>query len=220
MLIVSSMASSGFGQSSDKDLALGASDVVRWMAKALHALSAHQAELNRINVFEIPDGDTGDNLVRTVRYGYSAVEELSSGATMADVCTTLSRAMWMNSSGASGLILGSALSAMLAQFARSDAIGAAQLVAGLRAAATAARAAVTNPVRGTMVTVMEDVALAAETATPEMDTVVAAARAAGRAAVDRTTAQLLLLARAGVVDAGGFGLRLILEALFDVALEV
>lgn len=197
-----------------------AGQLLDWAGAALAALVQAREELDRINLFEIPDGDTGANLVRTLGYGCSAIANMPSGLPATQMCADFATALWRNASGCSGLILASALKPLLWAFADRGCIDADGLVDGLEAAAGAAAAAVARPVRGTMVTVFEEAARAARAARAAdraLPAIAAAVAAAVRSAVQQSQTQIPELARAGVVDAGALGLSLILQALCAVA---
>src|SRR5947209_6866816 len=187
-----------------------------WAGRALAALVRDQDRLNRINVYEIPDGDTGTNLVRTLGYGCSALTEVPHGLPATQMCADFATALWRNASGCSGLILASTLKPMLAAFADHGRIDVDGLVEGLQQAAIAAALAVARPMAGTMVTVVEEAARSAKAAAPDCVVVAEAVRAAGRAAVEKSQAQIPVLTRARVVDAGALGLSLVFDALCDV----
>ena len=176
-------------------------------------LDAHRAAVDALNVFPVPDGDTGGNMSQTL--SAAAREAHASPAHEAGVIAE--RAAYgalMGARGNSGVIL----SQLLRGFARAlqgrRALGPHELAAALSAAAETAGRAVMKPVEGTILTVANDAArVAAETADAGADllTVLDAALAEARAAVARTPDQLPILKQAGVVDAGAQGYALVLE---------
>jgi DAK2 domain fusion protein YloV len=202
--------------------------VHRWCGSGLAALRAHQHEIDELNVFPVPDGDTGTNLVLTLASAAEALEAEASGALVGEIVeaetgTPLGRAMRQMARGAllgargnSGVIVSQILRGMADSFATAVAVRGGELARALRTASEAAYAAVARPVEGTVLSV---VAAAADGAGKiKSDDVVAVARAAARAAAEalaRTPQQLPVLARAGVVDAGGRGLCLLLDALVE-----
>jgi DAK2 domain fusion protein YloV len=185
------------------------------------ALRAHQEELNRLNVYPVPDGDTGTNMALTIE---SVVAELeASGATddgMRAVCSAIAHGSLMGARGNSGVILSQVLRALADTFSPLDAVGAPAVVAGLRRAADAAYQAVLRPVEGTMLTVVRSTAESVEYAIAEggatLETVLERATAAARAAVVRTPELLPVLKDAGVVDAGGRGFELLVASWLNV----
>ena len=196
---------------------LDASAVRRWCSAAVDGLDARRREIDDLNVFPIPDGDTGTNLALTMRSAVDAVAADHSG-TVGGVLSAMARGALMGARGNSGVIL-SQIVAGLAEACDGavDADGR-LLVKGLRLAADAAYAAVAEPVEGTMLSVVRAGAEAAEQLgdAPDLAAAVSAAAAGAAAALAGTTQQLAVLAEAGVVDAGGCGLLIVLEALAAV----
>ncbi|HEU4348572.1 MAG TPA: DAK2 domain-containing protein [Actinoplanes sp.] len=203
--------------------------VHRWCGSGLAALRAHQREIDELNVYPVPDGDTGTNLVLTLTSAAEALEASAAEALDGEVVeadpdgTPLGRAMRRMARGAllgargnSGVIVSQILRGMADSFATAVAVRGGELAVALRTASEAAYAAVARPVEGTVLSV---VAAAAEGADrTKSDDLVAVARAAARSAAEalaRTPQQLPVLARAGVVDAGGRGLCLLLDALVE-----
>jgi DAK2 domain fusion protein YloV len=211
---------------------LDAAAVHRWCGGGLAALRVHQHEIDELNVYPVPDGDTGTNLVLTLTSAHQALtldlhtggRADPSGADPAeDVPTPLGHALRLMARGAllgargnSGVIVSQILRGMADSLALPAVVGGKELAAALRAATEAAYAAVAKPVEGTVLSV---VAAAADGAGRiGSDDLVAVARAAATAATEalaRTPSQLPALARAGVVDAGGRGLCVLLDALVE-----
>ncbi|MET0494301.1 MAG: DAK2 domain-containing protein [Actinoplanes sp.] len=207
---------------------LDAAAVRRWCGGGLAALRAHQHEIDELNVYPVPDGDTGTNLVLTMTSAQQALDEAAeedraAGPPAASHRALLGRAMRRMARGAllgargnSGVIVSQILRGMADTFSGTVAVRGAELARALRVASEAAYAAVARPVEGTVLSV---VAAAAEGAAKlGSDDLLAVAKAAARSAAEalaRTPQQLPILARAGVVDAGGRGLVLLLEALVE-----
>lgn len=243
---------------------LSANDLRSVMLSYRDALRSHQETINRLNVYPVPDGDTGTNMALTVE---AVVNELASasgdpaGATLQDgprgagspdgdgdpstatstapapatapagdgrrapdedldlagVCRAISHGSLMGARGNSGVILSQVFRAISGCFAGSGpAIGAGDLAVALRAASDAAWDAVMRPVEGTVLTVAraagEAACLAAESGASLID-VIDAARSAASDTLARTPEMLPVLAKAGVVDAGGAGYLLLFDAL-------
>jgi uncharacterized protein len=194
--------------------------VRRWCGGGLAALRAHQHEIDELNVYPVPDGDTGTNLVLTLTSAQQALEEPdpagSAGPPLGLAMRRMARGALLGARGNSGVIVSQILRGMADTFAGTVAVRGGELARALRTATEAAYAAVARPVEGTVLSV---VAAAADAAgRTGSDDLVATARAAAKAATEalaRTPQQLPVLARAGVVDAGGRGLVLLLEALVD-----
>ncbi|GIJ76976.1 hypothetical protein SAMN05443287_101154 [Micromonospora phaseoli] len=202
---------------------LDAAAVRRWCASGLAALKRHQGEIDDLNVYPVPDGDTGTNLVLTLT---SAQQALAMDLdTHADGTWTahghalrlMARGALLGARGNSGVILSQILRGLADTLATVAQVRGRALAAALRASTGAAYAAVARPVEGTLLTVVAAAAESAErTGSDDLPVVVRAAAGAAATALARTPEQLPALARAGVVDAGGRGLCLLLDALVEV----
>jgi DAK2 domain fusion protein YloV len=181
------------------------------------ALRAHQEELNLLNVYPVPDGDTGTNMALTLE---SVCGELDSAEGMTEVCHAIAHGSLMGARGNSGVILSQILRGLADTFAPLEAATGPELVVGLRRAADAAYQAVLRPVEGTILTVVRRSAEAAETASGNGDSSLAGiledVSTAARDAVASTPELLPVLAEAGVVDAGGQGFTLLIDAFLNV----
>jgi len=193
---------------------LDASAVRRWCTAAVEELEARRGEIDDLNVFPIPDGDTGTNLALTLRGAADAVATDRS-PTVGGVLAAMAKGALMNARGNSGVIVSQILAGLAEACEGAVEADGGHLVAGLRRATEAAYAAVAEPVEGTMLSVARGGAEAASRLgrSPELPAVAAAAAAGAAAALADTPAQLAVLAEAGVVDAGGCGLVVLLEAL-------
>jgi DAK2 domain fusion protein YloV len=203
--------------------------VRRWAATCCDALAAHRDEIDALNVFPVPDQDTGSNLLATMQAGLDAVlrnhsdgREIAPGSTVA----MLARGALMGARGNSGVILSQVLRGLAEPLLDADpdsrppAWDGAALRDGLCRADELARAAVSDPVPGTVLTVLHAAAQAAVAArSDDLGEVASAATAAAAGALADTPRQLAVLATAGVVDAGGRGLTLLLEVLLAVVSE-
>ncbi|RIV40687.1 DAK2 domain-containing protein [Micromonospora radicis] len=202
---------------------LDAAAVRRWCAGGLAALKRHQGEIDDLNVYPVPDGDTGTNLVLTLTSAQQALamdlDTVADGASTAHghALRLMARGALLGARGNSGVILSQILQGLADALATTPTVRGPELAAALRAATTAAYAAVARPVEGTLLTVVSAAAEAAERAgSDELRAVARAAASAAATALARTPEQLPELARAGVVDAGGQGLCLLLDALVEV----
>jgi hypothetical protein len=191
--------------------ALDASAVRRWSRVAVDSFEQHRAEIDGLNVFPIPDRDTGTNLVLTVR---AAAEALADNDTEdpAEALQTFARGAVTGAQGNSGVIVAQLLRALADAALACASCDGGMLRQGLRDGAEQARAAVADPVDGTILTVAHAAAEAGSQAAGLAE-VATFALAAAQAALERTTEQLPALARAHVVDAGGLGLVVLLDAL-------
>ncbi len=194
---------------------LDAPAVRRWSIAAADALAEHQDEIDELNVFPVPDGDTGTNLALTLRAACDALAA-DAATTAAGALRTFARGAVLGARGNSGVIVSQILHGL------ADAVDGAVcdgrgMQAALRQAADHAYAAVAEPLEGTILTVARAAADAAAGAqATALAAVVKAAVVGASDALDRTTEQLPALARAGVVDAGGRGLVVLLDSLAGV----
>jgi uncharacterized protein len=205
---------------------LDAKLVLRWCHAALAALAEAREEIDALNVYPVPDGDTGTNLYLTMESATAAAEQAHTDASTSapgPVLHAIARGALLGARGNSGVILSQMFRAVAAVLGRTDGTQSepARLAEALTRAADAGYAAVGAPVEGTILTVARAAAQAAtDRAQSEGTTlgdVALAAAAAARDALRRTPEQLEVLRRAGVVDAGGRGLTVILDA-FDTVL--
>ena len=196
---------------------LATTQIVEVVSAFHDALEDHKESINRLNVYPVPDGDTGTNMFLTVG---SVLEEMKAVAfdDRDAVCAALSHGSLMGARGNSGVILSQVLRGMSACFAQADAIDGDVLASALTEASVAADGAVMKPVEGTILTVVREVARAARDAaeTSAISKVVEEALTEGEAALERTPEQLIVLREAGVVDAGGAGFLLLLHAILHV----
>jgi uncharacterized protein len=201
--------------------------VCRWAATCCDALAAHREEIDALNVFPVPDQDTGSNLLATMRAGLDAVlrdHGTDGGVPPGSAVAVLAHGALMGARGNSGVILSQVLRGLAEPLIGPELTGrawdGAALRKGLCRADELATAAVSEPVSGTVLTVLHAAARAATAVrSDELSAVASAATAAAVGALADTPRQLAALAMAGVVDAGGRGLTLLLEALLAVVTE-
>ena len=184
------------------------------------ALHQHQGTINRLNVFPVPDGDTGTNMLLTLE---SVCDEMAlattAGTDMAVICAAIAKGSLMGARGNSGVILCQVLRALTARFPDVEAVGPAEFSEGMTAADIAARSAVSRPVEGTILTVAGAAATGSREAVARGEDLVGVLRSASDAAIEalaETPSMLAVLAEAGVVDAGGAGLTLLYAAFRHV----
>jgi uncharacterized protein len=185
----------------------------------VHAASASLARsrqrIDDLNVYPVPDGDTGTNLSLTVNAVLDAVEA-SRASDRATLVKEVSRAALMGARGNSGVILSQILRGAAETLGEAGDVDAAIVARALRSASDAAYRAVHRPVEGTMLTVVRSLAEEAEaraSANPAVSDLLPALVRHGEEAVARTQDQLDVLREAGVVDAGGAGLLEILRGI-------
>lgn len=210
-----------------------------WSEAAATALERYRTEIDRINVFPVPDRDTGTNLLLTMRAARAALRSdvsaarrpevtarvRSAGAvatvvpTAVSVAAALARGALGGARGNSGVILSQVLRGVAEAVAATDGPGTGRVLADALARATRlATDAITRPREGTVLTVLAAAAAAARASgSDRLDEVAEVAAGAAGAAVRATTGQLAELARVGVVDAGGLGIYLVLDALAALA---
>jgi len=185
------------------------------VAAAAHAaLGAHAARINALNVYPVPDGDTGTNMLLTLE---SIVEE-ASGKTyegLEAAARAGARAALMGARGNSGVILSQMIRGGCEMLAKRESVTAEAFAAALEGARERAYASVGEPVEGTMLTVIKDAAREALAEKEEdLAAVILAAAREAHASVRRTPELLGVLREAGVVDAGGLGVAVILDGLY------
>ena len=205
--------------------AFGVAQLVSWADRGGQLLEASRTAIDALNVYPVPDGDTGTNLCLTWRAGSEALKPSTGDeTTLADAATRWSRAALLGARGNSGVIVAQLLRGVAATFVEhgirtgqavlSPDTSATVLVAGLTRAVELGYAGVARPVEGTILTVAGAAARAANDAVAGgLVSAVGAAVDAAADALEKTPQQLAVLARAGVVDAGGQGWVLVLEAL-------
>ncbi len=184
-------------------------EVARQVARdALMNLEAHRARINRLNVYPVPDGDTGTNMTGTVRFVVNALDG-SDARTRDAIARELSSAALMGARGNSGVILSQIVRGLADVLGKRAAVDTATIRDALAAGSREAWSAIMNPVEGTMLSVireMADAAASAEASSLATEDLLAFVVERGEEAVAATQHQLAKLREAGVVDAGGVGL--------------
>tara|TARA_B100001250_G_scaffold172414_1_gene148424 strand:- start:6770 stop:8389 length:1620 start_codon:yes stop_codon:yes gene_type:complete len=185
------------------------------------ALQDHKESLNSLNVYPVPDGDTGSNMVATLNSVVSEIESLEENPELENIIEAISHGSLMGARGNSGVIVSQILRGFVSEIksASRKTIDANLFSEALSAASSAAYEAVGNPVEGTILTVVRETAEAAEKAASEESDllpVAEIAREAAKHSLDSTPELLPVLARAGVVDAGGSGFLLMMDSLLHV----
>jgi DAK2 domain fusion protein YloV len=196
-------------------LAIDGQGLRRLVEASLAWLRHHHAAINALNVFPVPDGDTGTNMLLTMQSAWSEIAE-SPEQNAGTVAHAVAHGALMGARGNSGVIL----SQLLRGFARSlddkQTFAASDLAEAMQEASDTAYKGVVKPVEGTILTVAREAATAASQVTREYgDLVVVLDYIVGQTkqAVARTPSQLSVLAEAGVVDAGGQGFFTLLEGM-------
>ncbi|MFG1795570.1 DAK2 domain-containing protein [Nocardia sp. NPDC049149] len=196
--------------------------LLRWGRTCVDGLADRREEINALNVFPIPDADTGTNLLATMRAAVAAVDRQASTASAAlsvhEVAAAMATGATIGARGNSGIILSQVLRG-IAEAVRHGPLTAATLRTALRRASALVREALSVPIEGTILTVL-DCAAASAAACPDdslADVALAAADGAAKALGD-TPSQLGVLREAGVVDAGARGLVVLLDSLVSITL--
>lgn len=180
---------------------------------AVDNLAAHVDEVNALNVFPVPDGDTGTNMLATVRAALAEAEAVADSS--ADrVAQAISFGALMGARGNSGVIASQIFRGMADGLGGKQRFGGADLAHALTQGTATAYKAVAKPVEGTILTVVREAAAAAVSAADaggDLEDVLTAAVDGAQQAVAKTPSLLPILRDAGVVDAGGEGLYRLLE---------
>jgi uncharacterized protein len=205
------------GTAEKREGAAASADLKTAVGSAHAALAAHASKIDDLNVYPVPDGDTGTNMLLTLR---SILEKVSTTPGLEggeEAARAVSRAALMGARGNSGVILSQIVRGACEVLGEARALDAGEISAALVGAREKAYATVSEPVEGTMLSVIKDAAVAAQTCVERgekdrLEVLRVAAREA-HASVKRTPDLLDVLAEAGVVDAGGLGVAVILDGL-------
>ena len=180
---------------------------------ALRLLEANVPEINRLNVFPVPDGDTGTNMYLTLRDIVSNTEPSVTGS-VADTSRVMAREALMGGRGNSGVLLSHFFMGMAEALQGRPVLDGSDFARSLASATVHAYGGIGHPREGTILTVMRESAEAAEHAsTDDLTTLVSAVCDAALDSVARTPTMLAVLRRAGLVDSGGYGFYIILEGI-------
>ena len=189
---------------------------------AAKAVADKAEEINKLNVFPVPDGDTGTNMSLTLGTVVKEVQALPAGVTMADVAKAITHGSLMGARGNSGVITSQILRGLAEGLVSAhDPVTTADVAAALRSSVKVAFKAVRKPVEGTILTVIRDVSARADRAEKEKMPVSEALEALvveAYESVARTPDLLPVLKENGVVDSGAYGFATFLEAFVNAAL--
>lgn len=195
---------------------LDGADVRTLLRSAFDWLAHHQEMVNRLNVFPVPDGDTGTNMLLTVKSAWAEIVKRG-GQTASSVMQAAADGAHQGSRGNSGVILGRIFQGMSEALSEMPHITQENLVAAMRSATEKAYKSVPTPVEGTILTVVREISAAADRASQRKDdlrAMLAHMVESGDEAVRRTPDQLPVLKKAGVVDSGGKGLLFLFEGMY------
>jgi hypothetical protein len=203
---------------SDQPLEVTGPGLRKGLARALEKLSEQRDHINELNVFPVPDGDTGTNMHLTMEAAWNEFSRLPEDAPISAVTSAAAHGSLMGARGNSGVILSQVLRGWSVPTRDREKLDPAGLCEALAEGSRVAYLAVKRPVEGTILSVARESAQAAQKALDEggdlaelMDALVAEAWSA----VERSREQMQVLRQAGVVDAGGFGLAVILSAIAE-----
>jgi DAK2 domain fusion protein YloV len=206
----------------DRDAIVGQVAPRRWangqelkgiLTTATALLEQNARAINALNVFPVPDGDTGTNMLLTMKAALAEIAT-SPSHSAGEIAHRVAHGALMGARGNSGVILSQLLRGFARVLDKKDKFGAVDLAAALKEASTTAYQGIIKPVEGTILTVSRDAATAALAAAQETDDLLAVLEktaAAAQASVARTPTLLAVLRESGVVDAGGQGYFIILE---------
>ena len=187
--------------------------LVDLVSAAAQALEVNRDTINALNVFPVPDGDTGTNMLLTVK---SVLDDLNGYASnsVAEISKKMASSALLGARGNSGLILAQFFKGLSEALDGESKLAGEQFARSIRIAATKSYGVVPNPVEGTMLTVYRECAEVGENSSDQnksLEKVLADVAAASIDSVARTPSMLPVLAEAEVVDSGGFGFAVMLD---------
>lgn len=197
-------------------LTLSARELRTTIATYSDLLRSHRDVINRLNVYPVPDGDTGTNMTLTIESVAAELGPLADDAEMSAVCKAIAHGSLMGARGNSGVILSQMLRGLVAKFPMNGDVSADLLAESLENADVLARQAVVRIVEGTMLSIARAAAEGARAHCETLIELVRSARDRAKDALAFTPEQLPVLKQAGVVDSGGTGLLLLYDALCSV----
>jgi DAK2 domain fusion protein YloV len=177
-------------------------------------LTANAERINALNVFPVPDGDTGTNMSMTLQAAVEGWQHLAEDASVSQVARATYEAAMLGARGNSGVILSQLLRGFAEALANAEELTPANLSDALARASDVAYQGVSRPVEGTILTVAREIGVAAKAAAgagADLPKLLGQTARAGSDAVAATPDQMEVLRKAGVVDAGGEGYRVIIE---------
>lgn len=199
---------------------IGGREFAEMLRGGASKLAVHRTDVNDLNVFPIPDGDTGDNMLMT--FGSGAEAAKSAGERLAEKAGAAARGMLLGARGNSGVILSRIFSGITKEFSELDSADSGDLMRGMSAGVDEAYGAVSVPVEGTILTVFRDAVTYANARAKEHGGDINAyfddLLSEMERSLERTPTLLPILSEAGVVDSGGAGLLYIFEGMRDALL--
>ncbi len=199
---------------------LGGELFLNMLKQGCARLGSNRKEINDLNVFPIPDGDTGDNMTLTIESGFAQASQLK-GATLGEIASAASSGMLMGARGNSGVILSRIFSGFAKALAGKEGICTKGFADAMQTAVEEAYGSVSKPVEGTILTVVRE---GTESALPfssdTLETYMARLLQGMEISLEKTPEKLQVLKEAGVVDSGGAGLLQIFYGFQDALLGI
>ena len=199
-------------------MVLKSKDFIDGMISANNNLQNNKEYIDKLNVFPVPDGDTGSNMAGTMKSAIESIVDIDKSLPIEEVGKIFSRGALMGARGNSGVILSQIFRGIISTFVGKKELKPFDLVESLKAAKKAAYKSVINPIEGTMLTVIKIISEEIElkiTNSSNMIDVFSNILKLARKACDLTTSMLPVLKEVGVTDSGGEGIFLIFEGFLD-----
>ncbi|MFT9267790.1 DAK2 domain-containing protein [Oenococcus sp.] len=190
----------------------------RMINAAAQILTKNAQHINKLNVFPVPDGDTGTNMSLTMQSG-AQYERDSTETSVAALSAAMSKGLLMGARGNSGVILSQIMRGFTKYIANFDTLDAQQFANALKAGAEAAYKSVMKPTEGTILTVIRESAAAAGQTAAKSNDLIKVSKAtydASKKALAKTPSLLPVLKEVGVVDSGGQGLVFVFQSWYEV----
>lgn len=191
-------------------------DIILLLEHAYRAVAEKEQEINDLNVFPVPDGDTGTNMLLTLKAVIDAIHDVRPGS-LQEIADTCTRAALLGARGNSGVILSQIIKGFMMDWKDKEVLTPRDIIKSFENARNIAYRAVNKPVEGTILTVLKDAAEAARKFRRRrnltFEQLSEAVLQESLASLQRTPELLPVLREAGVVDAGGYGLVIIFEAV-------
>jgi uncharacterized protein len=204
----------------EKIISIDGADLKKLLQKSIIWLKNHQPVVNALNVFPVPDGDTGTNMYLTMQSAYKEIEN-STEKNIGKLCHQVAQGALMGARGNSGVILSQLLRGFARALDNEERLDAKLLNYAFAESRNTAYKGVVKPVEGTILTVAKDIASASEDIVEkesDLISVLEGVLKAGEISLENTPNLLPILKQAGVVDSGGKGLLIILEGIYRAAI--
>ncbi len=198
---------------------IGGKEFAKMLLGGVACLSQHTQEVNDLNVFPVPDGDTGTNMVKTLEGGICEISEKEESQSVADISKSFAHGMLLGARGNSGVILSQIFAGINEELSKYEKVDAKTLAKAFQCGIKKAYGAVQNPTEGTILTVFRE---ATEYATNEIDDdstiedFLSKHIYQAQISLNRTKDILPVLAEADVVDSGGAGYLYIIMGMYQV----